>query len=212
MLRANRLLSLSEQGDEDRAAEFFVERPIPSAPLPEWISGHALSYEMVSDGKVHYTILRDKLYHSVRRITQQLETEETGHPKFGRVLSEVLFDERSYAIGFLFERPHVDKSYARRGPPISIVQGSARFKSEHPNSYEKDGYLWHHVTREWTSAEDMAHSLLKKVRIRGLRAATEKTELSNQVENTLFQYVMQVEDFPLSQRQEFKENMLNHGV
>jgi len=203
--RAARLMELSQGGDREALFQMFIEKPIPVTPLPAWISGHAFSREFISDGTVHYTVLRDKLHRVCGEMIRALETERTGEDRFGKVLAEVLFENTHFCAGFIVENQEIGPSYTRRGPPVSIVEAVDRFKHDHPDAYEKDGYLWLDVARETSSASVALDSLVRSIGIRGLKRSRARTVLSDQVLNVLYRYVMQVEDFPLKERQEFKD-------
>ncbi len=203
--RATRIVELSQGKDREAVFRMFIEKPIPVTPLPAWISGHAFSHEFISDGSVHYTVLRDKLHRACSDVVHALETERTGESRFGKVLAEVLFEDRRFCIGFIIENPEIDASYVRRGPPASIADAADRFKRKHPEAYEKDGYLWHNVVRQTSSASDALDSLVRSIRIKGLKRSRGRSALSDQVKNVLYRYVMQVEEFPLREKQEFKD-------
>jgi len=172
--------------------DYFIESPVPDDEIPEWLADHAFAVEYASDGTVHYTILRDKLYRLSNRMRGELEAERAGETRFGQVLSEVYFEEDRYAVGFLVENPTIDQEYLRRGPKISIRKACTEFKESHPEAEERDGYLWTREKRKWTQARAMIEALLRKNRVAGLTPA-DRSVVSRRVLNVLYRYVMPIE-------------------
>ncbi|MEM2142697.1 MAG: hypothetical protein QXS20_06170 [Candidatus Thorarchaeota archaeon] len=209
--RTRTLQRLSGLGKEQEMIEMFIEKPIPSDPLPGWATQHAFAFEFLLDPTIHYTILRDKLYHKARHIQAMLSSEDTGEVRFGQVLVEALFDDNRCALGFLVERPQIGPTYSQRGPPVSMPEAVARFKKEHPEAYERDGRLWLDRPRKYTDARDMLRELVGRNGIGGVSSAPDTTVMSAQVLNVLFRYVMQIEEFPLARDRRFREHINENG-
>ena len=183
----------------------FLERPIPTAVLPDWLIPHALAYEFASDGSVHYTVLRDKLYRLARKVSAQLKRERTGESRFGNILTEVYFEDATFSIGFLIENPAVEESYERRGPPAELTDGAREFRRTHKEVSERDGFLWTIVKREWTSAFALADNNVNRSPINGLTHGPDRGIVSTKVLNALYLYAVPVESVLLEQWQGFKE-------
>lgn len=184
----------------------FLERPIPTAVLPDWLVPHALAYEFASDGSVHYTVLRDKLYRLARKVSSQLKRERTGESRFGNILTEVYFEDATFSIGFLIENPAAEESYERRGPPAELTDGAREFRRTHKEVSERDGFLWTIVKREWTSAFALADNIVNRSPINGLTHGPDRGIVSTRVLNALYLYAIPVENVLLEQWQGFKEH------
>ncbi len=195
--RTAELLRCLREGRLDSAIDLCIERPIPTTPLPENVLRHAMSFEFESDETIHYTVLRDKLSSLANKIQNALERETTGPPRFGRVLTEVYFEDRRYSLGLLVERPEIESHYLRRGPPVRMRRAAEKFREEHTDAFECDGYLWISARRSWTSAWKMAHHIIQRNPIKGLTAVP-PSEVSARVLNILYLYVNQIEPLQLS--------------
>ncbi|MHA1858660.1 MAG: hypothetical protein ACTSUU_04355, partial [Candidatus Thorarchaeota archaeon] len=203
--RLKHLLELRERGEDDAVVDLVLERPIPTDPPPSWLAPHCITRQFVGASRVHYTLFRDKLYRLCRLIARVLRKENTGEKRFGETLWEVYFERDHYAIGMIVERPVIEPVYSRRGPPVDIKRAASAFRKKHPAAYEKDGYLWVDTKRRWTRAVDMIDYMIERHSIEGLEMTTEEGDVSKRVLNTLYRYVMRIEDFPLSRRQEYKD-------
>ncbi|MHA2033735.1 MAG: hypothetical protein ACTSX3_00345, partial [Candidatus Thorarchaeota archaeon] len=164
-----------------------------------------ITRQFVGARRVHYTLFRDKLHRLCRLIARVLRKENTGEKRFGKTLWEVYFEQDHYAIGMIVEKPVIEPVYSRRGPPVDIEKAASAFRKKHPTAYEKDGYLWLDTKRRWTRAGDMIDYMIERHSIEGLEMTTEEGDVSRRVLNTLYRYVMRIEDFPLSRRQEYKD-------
>ncbi len=183
----------------------FLERPIPTDILPDWLVPHALAYEFASDGSVHYTVLRDKLYRLARKVSSQLKHERTGESRFGNILTEVYFEDATFSIGFLIESPAAEESYERRGPPAELTEGAREFRKTHKEVSERDGFLWTIARREWTDAFALADNIVGRSPINGLTRGPDRGIVSTRVLNALYLYAVPVERVLLEQWQGFKE-------
>ncbi len=191
--RARRLRELLQSAENEVIVNELIEKPIPEDKLPAWIEPHCFSYEFKSDGETHYTILRDKIHRIARMLQAQLAFERTGEPRFGDILTEVIFKDDLYALGLLIEKPMITRTYLRRGPPIHLDAAVKEFKAVHQNVIEVDGYVSIEEEREWTNAEMMIEPLLQENPIEGLTLVTEKSSLSKQMLNVLYKYVLPIE-------------------
>ena len=176
--------------DENKLIELMIEAPIPSDPLPDWLTNHAFAREFKSDGSRHYTILRDKLYRVAGKVQAELQDERTGEPRFGETLVEVVFEEDTYSIGFLIESPKISKEYLRRGPPVTLIEAAEEFRRSHPEVDQWDGYLWIKVEREWENPKELADMVLAKSTIKGLKQVTETSEVSQKALNILYKFIL----------------------
>jgi len=100
--------------------------------------------------KIHYTIIRDKLYSLGNRIKANGEKEFSHEDRFGKIEFEVYFEEDEYNLVIYSERSTLTESFLRRGPPLTSKVHAERFKQKNPNSVEKDNYLWAKTKREYT--------------------------------------------------------------
>ncbi|MGY5864293.1 MAG: hypothetical protein RTV41_06790 [Candidatus Thorarchaeota archaeon] len=186
--------TLREISDDAKVIDMILESPIFPRDIPKWLIGYVVLFEFESDGKTHYTILRDKLYRTMRKMQTQLSTERTGEPRFGKSLAEVYFEGENYAIGFVVENPEISKYYTRRGPPSNMIEASEEFRRKHPAAELKDGYFWISERREWISAESMLKDLLINNPIKGV-FPTMQGLASRKVLTVLVQNVFLIEPY-----------------
>jgi len=199
--KIDRVLEDLETGDSSTILESFIESPIPSNKLPDWLENHSCVREFQSDGEIHYTILRDKLHRLARKIVSEMSVERTGETRFGEILTEVYFVDTRYALGMFVEVPEISKTFDRKGPPSTLKEAAENFKNAHSDAvFEEDGFLYIRENRMWTSASRMFDSILENNPIDGLQIQNNETILSNQVLNVLHKNVL-----PL--KPEFKERM-----
>jgi tRNA nucleotidyltransferase (CCA-adding enzyme) len=188
----HRIGKLSEAPDDEAVLDLILESPIPITEPPKWLSEHVATSEFESDGKIHYTILRDKLYRIAKKAQIQLSVERTGEPRFGMSLVEVYFEKENYAVGLVVEHPEISEQYTRRGPPSNMIEASEEFKKRHPQAELKDGFYWISEKREWNSAVSMFEEFLLSNSINGL-SPTKKSEVSKRVLSVLEQFVFPIE-------------------
>ncbi|UCE09829.1 MAG: hypothetical protein JSW61_12780 [Candidatus Thorarchaeota archaeon] len=191
--KARQVEEYLERGILEENAEILIEEAISEEPLPESVRNHALSFEFLSDATVHYTVQRDKLYRLARRISSQLEREETGEVRFGRSLAEVYFEGTRFALGIFVQRASVSEDYVRQGPPVEMKDAAERFIQTHPGAFEDAGRLWAEVTRKWTDAGMLAKYIIRHHSIKGLTLVSEKTAVSRKALRALYEYVLHVE-------------------
>ena len=203
--RIQELRSAERAGNHKVIMDAFLETPIPTGNLPDWLAPHALAYEFTSDGSVHYTVLRDKLYRLARKVAFQLKRERTGEPRFGNILIEVYFENATFSIGFLVESPAAGKLYERRGPPAELSEEAKAFRRTHKEVSERDGFLWTIEKREWTNAFALADNILGRSSIEGLTRCSDRGMVSDRVLNALYLYAVPAEGVLLDQWQGFKE-------
>jgi tRNA nucleotidyltransferase (CCA-adding enzyme) len=182
-----------KKGNEDEILGVLLESPIPTDDLPVWLTNHAFSREFKSDGSKHYTILRDKLYRVAKRVQLGLQTERTGEPRFGKVLSEVYFEKGTYSIGFLVENPEISQQYVRRGPPVDLDKAAQEFRKTHVDVEERDGFLWTTEERQWCNPLELADRIFEEHPIEGLDVITKTSAVSKKVLNVLYRYIMPIE-------------------
>jgi tRNA nucleotidyltransferase (CCA-adding enzyme) len=198
-LRAKQVTEFLEMGSLEEHTGILVEAEIPKSPIPKAIRNHALSFEFQSDRTAHYTVLRDKLHRLARRISSQLESEDTGEARFGKSLTEVYFEDDRFALGVIVESVLISEDYLRKGPPITMKDAAEKFVETHPTSFEESGHLWTRRTRKWTNAKELAESVVEQHSIKGLTLTAKGTAVSRRVLRTLHDYVMQIEkDFSIN--------------
>ena len=105
------------------------------------------------NNEIHYTINRDKLYSIGDNIKSNGEKEFSHAERFGQIEFEVYFEQDSeeYNVAVFCEKPEIEKSYLRRGPPTKDLVHSEKFKRKNPKFFEKDGFLWVKTTRDYSS-------------------------------------------------------------
>lgn len=191
--RIDELRTASLKKNQVAMIDLMIESPIPVDPLPSAVSSHSVSREFKATGNVHYTILRDKLYSFTRRIQADLRNERTGEPRFGEVITEVYFEGKRYAVGFLVERPEVEPEFLRRGPPTSLKDACRKFLKAHPHAFEEDDHLWVREKREWVRVSEMIGHIVREGHIKGLEAIDEHSDVSKRVLNVLHRFILQIE-------------------
>jgi tRNA nucleotidyltransferase (CCA-adding enzyme) len=191
--KIDRLWENLKSGDSKTITDSLIESPIPSDSLPKPLRNHIVASEFQSDGKVHYTILRDKLHRLMRKIISDMKIERTGEARFGEIIAEVYFEGNRYALGMLVENPIISKTFDRKGPLIALKEPAERFRNAHAETFESDGFLYVSEEREWTSLPMMFESLLKNNPIDGLEIQSNETILSNRVLNVLNKFVLPLE-------------------
>ena len=192
--KIDRLMENLETNDSATIIDSLTESPIPSTNVPAWIEEYSCVKEFQSDGKVHYTILRDKLHRLARKAILEMRTERTGEPRFGEVFAEVYFEGTRYALGMLVESHTASKTFDRKGPPIQLKDAAEKFREAHSDAvFESDNFLYLREDRKWTSSSKLFESILKNNPIDGLEIQNEKTALSNQVLNILHDTVLPLE-------------------
>ncbi|MHA1576083.1 MAG: hypothetical protein ACTSU3_01860 [Candidatus Thorarchaeota archaeon] len=191
--KIDRLWENVKSGDSKTVINSLIESPIPSGNLPEWLSNHIAVSEFQSDGKVHYTILRDKLHRLVRKTISNMKVERTGEPRFGEILAEVYFEDSRFALGMFVESPMVSETFDRQGPPIALKEAVEKFRITHAETFESNGFLYVSEKREWTRSKDMFERILQDNPIDGLTIQSKKSITSNRVLNVLYEYVLPLE-------------------
>ena len=189
---SSRLMTAARDRDYDLVRELLLEKPIPTSPVAKWFQKHSFVHEFISDGSIHYTVLRDKLHSFAKRVVNELSRENTGEVRFGDVLSEVFFEGLSYALGFIVEKPSISKRFNRKGPPTSLKDAAERFSQAHPDAFEEEGHLWIEETRMWTSAKDHIDSILADFSVSGLSHG-DKTETTAKLLNIMADWVLLAE-------------------
>ncbi|MFW9949375.1 MAG: hypothetical protein ACFFKA_04550 [Candidatus Thorarchaeota archaeon] len=102
--------------------------------------------------KIHYTIFRDKLYSLSDSIKANAEKEFSHADRFGRVEYEVYFEgpNNEYNIVFYCEKPTINRTYIRKGPPMKDSYHVKKFKAKNPGSFERNGHLWIETKRDYS--------------------------------------------------------------
>jgi len=113
---------------------------------------------------IHYTINRDKLYAIGDNIKANGEKEFSHAERFGQIEFEVYFEHNleEYNLSIFCEKPEIEKSYLRRGPPIKDKVHSEKFMIKNPHYFEKDGFLWVKSNRDYSSFEEFLRDFIKE--------------------------------------------------
>jgi len=192
--RIDNLRTHLKEGNVDEIVNSLIQAPISSEDIPSSVQNHSCVQEFEASGKVHYTILRDKLHRLARKIMQEMSFERTGESRFGEILTEVYFKDRRYALGLFVERPIIPATFNRRGPPVTRKDAVRKFREAHQdNVFERDGFLYVKEKRTWTSASKLFKSTIKKNTIKGLDIQNDRTILGNQVLRVLHDFILPIE-------------------
>ncbi|HUY01376.1 MAG TPA: hypothetical protein VMV49_17575 [Candidatus Deferrimicrobium sp.] len=153
------------------SVQFFIKNP-PSPIDPTFLSCPLPNFgfvEFISDGTIHYTELRDKLYSACEKLRKLLEKEETGEERFGNTYYEVYFDEKTFVAVFYCTFSSISPTYSRRGPPKIRDTNVQTFCEKHPDAFYKNGFYYASMTREFTeSLALISHYFHKSKPIKGL--------------------------------------------
>jgi tRNA nucleotidyltransferase (CCA-adding enzyme) len=182
-----------EVGEDTQTLEILLESPISTKSPPRSILPHMQAVEFISDRTVHYTILRDKLHSLARKIRQSLSEEQTGEKRFGQVLTEIYIEEDTFALGFLIQNPVISARFSRKGPPLTLEDAVEQFRTSHPKTFERDGFVWTEIQRKWIDAKEFLNQLLAESKIKGLNLLETRGEPSAKVLNVLYHSVLPVE-------------------
>lgn len=149
---------------------FFEMKPIRILNAEELskISSHTWVLEFLSNGTVHYTELRDKLYKLGNRIKMELEKEHTGEERFGKCIFTVYFEKHHYSLAFYCSQNNLSKMYLRRGPPLKLKAHVEQFKAKNPNSFIKNDHIWAEMKRKYVKLSQLISDYIKNIKIKGL--------------------------------------------
>ncbi|MFW9833027.1 MAG: hypothetical protein ACFFEK_03445 [Candidatus Thorarchaeota archaeon] len=206
--RINKLVDISQTGRDDKMLEMTLQTSIPTKELPGWLKKHAIAREFKSDGRKHYTVLRDKLYSIANKIQLNLQYERTGEPRFGETLFEVYFEGDNYVIGILTEAPEISEKFVRRGPPTEMVEACDEFRKKHPEVEEREGFLWTTEKRTWRNPHEFTDLILKENTIEGLKPVLKESIISKRVLNILYRCILPIEPSFLEKITKHKEGNL----
>ncbi|MFX0011591.1 MAG: hypothetical protein ACFE9R_14860, partial [Candidatus Hermodarchaeota archaeon] len=137
---------------KDPSSDYFEIKDIPEDDLSD-VSNYFIVELISINNKIHYTVLRDKLYSLAESIKANAEKEFSHEIRFGQVIYEVYFDDsiNEYNIVIRCENPQINPTFMRRGPPITDYHHSKKFKTKNPNYIERDGYFWVEHQRDFSS-------------------------------------------------------------
>lgn len=206
--RIDKLTEVSRTGTDDKMLEMTLQTSIPTKEVPKWLKDHALTREFKSDGRKHYTVLRDKLYSIANKIQLNLQYERTGEPRFGETLFEVYFEGDNYVIGILTEAPEISEKYVRRGPPTDMVEACDEFRKKHAEVEEREGFLWTTEKRTWRNPHDFTDQILEENPIESLKPVSKEGIISRKVLNVLYRYILPIETSFLKKITKHKEGNL----
>jgi tRNA CCA-adding enzyme len=196
-LLSSKFLKAIEDKEQERVKDLILEQPIAITELPKWFSNSTLVYEFESDGSIHYTVLRDKLYRLGRQVVSQLSREPTGEKRFGDAIFEVFFEKEIYGLGFLVESMKIPESFPSRGPPLELSDAVKTFQKSHSKTFEENGYVWATRYRSQTSAEEVVRDFIASHEIGGLELKTDLGSVSTKLLQIMFEYVLPAEpEFP----------------
>ena len=115
------------------------------------------------NSEIHYTINRDKLYSLGDNIKANGEKEFSHAERFGQIEFEVYFEDdlEEYNLSIFCEKPEIEKSYLRRGPPSKDKVHSKKFIKKNPQYFEKDGFLWIKTIRDYSFFGDFLRDITR---------------------------------------------------
>ena len=148
--------------------DFFLLQKIPEfniSTLDNSFAEKLFIVELKNDNPdIHYTINRDKLYSIGESIKLTGEKEFSHAERFGQIEFEVYFehDLEEYNLSIFCEKPEIEKSYLRRGPPIKDKVHSKKFIKKNPSYFEKDGFLWVNSIRDYSLFKDFLTDLVRE--------------------------------------------------
>ncbi len=146
---ANQLLS-------NPTPQYFIPRNIPVLSLKEekTLADNYLIITYEDNTGWHYTKTRDKLYKYFNNLCSFLSHETTGEKRFGLCLFEEVFFDNSFAIALHIERPLLEPTFLRVGPPSELNEAVRQFRIKHPNAIIEDGRYFVDIQRAFTKAEE----------------------------------------------------------
>ena len=148
--------------------DYFEINPIPEIDLSKRadpILSKIFIIELINtDDKIHYTINRDKLYSLGENIKANGEREFSHSERFGKIIFEVYFEDEKneFNIAIYCEKPQISPTYFRRGPPILEEHHANNFKRKNPLWFEKSGYLFVEVIREFKEFSNFLKNFVEK--------------------------------------------------
>ncbi len=155
---------------ESPSEDFFELQPIGKLSDNESskIQSNTWVLEFKSDGKVHYTELRDKLFKLGEQLKFELEKENTGEVRFGKCVYTIYYEDLIYGIAFHCSQNNISKIYTRKGPPLNLKDHVNKFKEKNPDFFTKDGHVHAKVERIYTRLSDLISDFMKNYKIKGL--------------------------------------------
>jgi tRNA CCA-adding enzyme len=149
----------------------FLDHPSPEhfdmAPIPELPNDdqHFFAVVFNNEQQVHYTIVRDKLYRLSNLARKELECEQTGEARHGRMAFSVLLakDETQAAIAFQVEHPFIPATFRLLGPAQHDDKARVRaYLEKHPDArVDERGTYYTEKTRNVTSFPDALAKFVK---------------------------------------------------
>ncbi len=142
--------------------QYFEIKPIPD---PQNDDPHFFAVVFDNAREVHYTIVRDKLYHLGNLAGKKLEREQTGEERFGTMAYAILLakDEKQAAIAFRVKNPSIPATFRQLGP--AKTDKKARIKTylqKHPDAKADDqGFYFIERQRHVTNFKDALIKFLK---------------------------------------------------
>jgi len=112
------------------------------------------------DDKVHYTLIRDKLYVIAERIRRKFKLPEYNDVK--DFFYSIFYNELNSSILYYFKNGRCfEKEYLKMGPPLNLKKPIEDFKDKNKNIIEKDGRIWAPLKRQYHTGTDLIKSMLK---------------------------------------------------
>lgn len=142
--------------------EHFDRSPIPAPPNEDQ---HFLAVVFTNERQVHYTIVRDKLYRLGNIVRKELELEQAGETRHGKMTFSVLLakDDSRAALAFHVEHPAIPAVFKSPGPAQHDEKARVKaYLEKHPDArVDEHGVYYTERTRAITSAAEAIAKLVK---------------------------------------------------
>lgn len=162
---------------ESPSGDFFDTKPIKILSTKELskIGDNTYILEFQSNGTVHYTELRDKLYSLGNKLKIKLEKEESGETKFGKCIFSVYSEDNFYILPIYCSLNNLSDIYQRQGPPLYLKEHVDKFKEKNKNTYIKNGFIWTECKRQYVNFSQLISDFIKKIKIEGLNLVNQSS-------------------------------------
>jgi len=118
-----------------------------------------IEFDNIED-KVHYTLIRDKLYVIGERIKRKFNDPEYNDIK--DFFYSIFYNDQNSSILYYFKNGRCfEKEYLKKGPPINLKKSIEEFKDKNKTIIEKDGRIWAPLKRKYHTGTDLINSMLK---------------------------------------------------
>jgi tRNA nucleotidyltransferase (CCA-adding enzyme) len=142
--------------------EQFSMVPIPAPPNED---PHLVAIVFNNEQQVHYTIVRDKLYRLGNLARKELECEQTGEARYGKMVFSVVLakDETQAALAFHVEHLSIPATFRLLGPAQhdDKAQVKAYLEKHQDARVDEHGTYYTEKTRSVTNFTDALAKFVK---------------------------------------------------